>query len=71
MIRLNITLPDDLAEELRQKKNKSRYIAAALKEKLLKEKREAMEQLLVEGYSDTADDDLIDEWDVAGIEQWD
>ena len=71
MIRLNITLPDVLAEELRQKKNKSRYIAAALKEKLLKEKREAMEQLLVEGYSDTADDDLIDEWDVAGVEQWD
>ncbi|GEM_PF-4314166 len=32
-MRLNITLPDDLAEELRNKPNKSGYIVAALREK--------------------------------------
>jgi metal-responsive CopG/Arc/MetJ family transcriptional regulator len=38
MKRLNITLPDDIVTELDSIPNKSRYIAAALKEKMEKEK---------------------------------
>lgn len=72
MIRLNITLPDDLVEQLRQKKNKSRFIAEALKEKINREKRKETERLMKEGYSASSREDqkLTAEWEKASLEEW-
>ncbi len=73
MVRLNITLPDDIARDLAGKHNKSRFIAEALKEKMEREKRRKIEQLMVEGYktTDREDADLDAEWEKASLEKWD
>jgi metal-responsive CopG/Arc/MetJ family transcriptional regulator len=73
MIRLNITLPEEIIKLLEEKKNKSRYIAEALKEKIEREEREKIEKLMKEGYSATAreDKELADEWEKTDIEEWD
>jgi len=73
MIRLNITLPDNIAKVLAEKQNKSRFIAEALKEKMERENRRKMEQLMVEGYKKTVHEDkeLNAEWEKASLEKWD
>lgn len=73
MIRLNITLPEDIVRYLAQKQNKSRFIAQALREKLEREKRERIETLMAEGYKSTEleDKNLDAEWDKASLEEWD
>lgn len=72
MIRLNITLPDDLVKQLRQEKNKSRFIADALREKINRENREKTECLMKEGYSAASREDkkLTAEWEKASLEEW-
>ena len=72
MIRLNITLPEDLVKELRQEKNKSRFIAEALREKIIRTKRKETERLMKEGYSASSHEDkkLTSEWEKANIEEW-
>ncbi len=72
MVRLNITLPDDIAKELANKHNKSRFITEALKEKLEREKRKQIENLLLEGYKATSEEDmgLQADWENAEIEGW-
>jgi metal-responsive CopG/Arc/MetJ family transcriptional regulator len=72
MIRLNITLPDDLVEQLGKEKNKSRFIAEALREKIEREKKREMESLMKEGYSEAARQDkkLVKDWEKADIEEW-
>ena len=37
--RLNVTLPDDVSELLKPKKNKSEYIAEAVREKTINDKK--------------------------------
>jgi len=73
MIRLNITLPEDIARSLAQKQNKSRFIAQALREKLEREKRERIETLMQEGYkaAEPEDKKLDAEWKKASLEEWD
>ena len=73
MIRLNITLPEEIIQLLKEKKNKSRYIAEALKEKIEREEREKVERLMKEGYSASSKEDkeLTGEWDKTDIEEWD
>lgn len=72
MKRLNITLPDDIANELNSIPNKSRFIAAALKEKMEKEKKLKLDALLCEGYQATKEEDkAIDEdWANVTLEAW-
>ncbi len=72
MKRLNITLPDDIAQQLEDKHNKSRFIARAVKEKIEREKRAQLERQLVEGYKATDKEDatLDSEWEKAGLEVW-
>ncbi len=72
MIRLNITLPEEIVKQLEVKKNKSRYIAEALREKIEREKRAKVEHLLKEGYiaSSSEDKELSADWDKASIEEW-
>ncbi len=73
MVRLNITLPDEVARKLAKKRNKSRFIAIALKEKFERERKEEIERLLLEGYraSSREDTNLESDWKETEIEQWD
>jgi metal-responsive CopG/Arc/MetJ family transcriptional regulator len=73
MIRLNITLPEEIVRYLAQKQNKSRFIAQALREKLEREKRERIETLMQEGYetAELEDKELDTEWEKASLEEWD
>ena len=72
MIRLNITLPVDLMEQIRKEKNKSRFIAEAVREKIEREQKREMERLMKEGYSETARQDkkLVKDWEKADSEEW-
>ena len=70
MKRLNITLPDDIAEKLAEKPNKSNFIAKALRKEFNLEKRLETERLMKEGYAATveADKELNAEWEAASVE---
>ena len=73
MVRMNITLPDEIAKKLAKKRNKSRFIAIALKEKFEREKKKRIERLLLEGYKASSKEDarVQGDWEQAGIETWD
>lgn len=64
-VRMNITLPSEIAEMLKDVKNKSSFIAEAIKERIEKEKKENLIRELTEGYkaSKTEDRELVDDWD--------
>lgn len=66
-LRLNITLPKDLARRLRAKSNRSAFIAAALREKLDAEDAARREAELAAAYRESASEDLelLKEWDTA------
>lgn len=70
MIRMNITMPEELAQELSDVSNKSRYIAQALREKLDRERKAQLECLLIEGYKESADEDrkVNGEWEKDALE---
>jgi hypothetical protein len=70
MKRLNITLPDDLAAELKTLPHISRFIAETLRERLDREKMMKLDDALVEGYKAVAAEDraLDDEWESATLE---
>ncbi len=57
MIRLNITMPEDLAQYLERVSNKSSFIAQALREKLQRDKQGKLKRALVEGYQKAARED--------------
>ncbi|MBI5102332.1 MAG: hypothetical protein HZB33_10920 [Nitrospirae bacterium] len=56
--RLNITLPEDVANMLSDVKNKSSYIAAAIREKKLLEEKAKMKKNLELAYKQAASEDL-------------
>jgi metal-responsive CopG/Arc/MetJ family transcriptional regulator len=72
MTRLNITLPDNIAEKLNRKKNKSRFIAIALQDKFEQEEQRALEEEMAEGYKAVAKEDkqVGGDWESAGLETW-
>ncbi len=65
-VRINITLPSEIAELLKGIENKSSFIAEAIKERVEKEKREKLIKELIEGYKATKHEDklLIKDWDI-------
>jgi len=69
---LNITLPDEIAKKIANKRNKSRFIAEALKEKIEREEQKQIEQLLLEGYRATSKEDakVQADWEEVEIEGW-
>lgn len=73
MIRLNITLPDEIVKQLAGQHNKSHFIAEVLKEKFEMEKRKKLGRLLMEGYKETAEEDskLNADWEKTSLEKWD
>jgi metal-responsive CopG/Arc/MetJ family transcriptional regulator len=72
MKRLNITLPEEINEQIKNLPNKSRFIAEALKEKLERIEREKLDRLLVEGYKATREEDkkINEEWEKTTLEGW-
>ena len=72
MTRLNITIPDDLANELRKITNKSRFIAEALRKELDELSQKRLDMILTEGYKKTKDEDnsINKEWEKITLESW-
>ncbi len=57
--RLNVTLPDDVSEFLKTKKNKSEFLAAAVREKVINDrKKEIMEKAMKLKHYYESDEDL-------------
>ena len=63
--RLNITLPEKIAQEIQNIPNKSNFIAEVIKEKIEKINRKKLYQLLIEGYKATKreDKEINQEWE--------
>ena len=63
--RLNITLPEDLADRLKNLPNKSSFIAEALREKLGAVDSERMAGKLAEAYRESVRENakVTEEWD--------
>ena len=76
MVRLNITLPEDLAiqlDELVGPRKKSRFIAEALRQRIKKIQEEKMQRLLEEGYRARREEGLsvAEAFQSADLEGWD
>ena len=76
MVRLNITLPSSIAEELNQcsgPRKKSRFIAEAITIQIRQLKEKKMAALLAEGYQATKNEGLkiTKEFEAIDIENWD
>jgi metal-responsive CopG/Arc/MetJ family transcriptional regulator len=72
MKRLNITLPEKVAEAIEVYQNKSKFIAEAIIEKIEKDKKEKLDALLIEGYKNeyNSDKKINQEWEDITIEGW-
>ncbi len=65
-VRVNITLPLEIAELLKDVKNKSSFIAEAIRERIEKERKAYLIRELAEGYKvrKIEDRELAKEWDM-------
>jgi len=72
MKRLNITLPEEIAQEIKDIPNKSAFISEAVKEKLGRINKEKLDKLLIEGYkaSRKEDKEINQEWEKITLEGW-
>ena len=72
MKRLNITLPEKIAQEIKDIPNKSCFISEAVKEKLERINKEKLDKLLIEGYKATRKEDkeINQEWEKITLEGW-
>lgn len=70
--RLNITLPEEVAQEIKDVSNKSHFITEAIKEKLERINKEKLDKLLIEGYKITKEEDkkIDEEWEKITLEGW-
>jgi len=72
MKRFNITLPDNLAEKIKDVPNKSSLITEALQAKLKEITKKKLNILLIEGYKATKREDktVNNEWDKITLKGW-
>ncbi|MBN2123382.1 MAG: ribbon-helix-helix protein, CopG family [Deltaproteobacteria bacterium] len=75
-IRLNITLPEDLARQLDEmagSRQKSRFIAETLRRRIREIKEQELQDLLAEGYRARREESasLAKEFEPADLEGWD
>ncbi len=63
--RLNITLPVDIVKKLNQERNKSAFIAEAIREKMERDERDRLKKELADAYRASAEEDrtVNAEWD--------
>ena len=74
-LKLNFTVPENIAEELKlhvKKRKRSAFVAAAVADKLKLLKKEQLRQSLLEGYQARRDEDseIDQEWEGAAFEEW-
>ena len=74
-LKVNFTIPEDIAAALRSrvsKRRRSAFVAAAVAEKLKELAEEQLRQELIEGYQATREEDTIinKEWEAATLEKW-
>ena len=74
-LKLNFTIPQDVADTLKARINKrkrSAFVAAAVREKLKELEQEELRQNLIEGYRAMIDDSIeIDrQFEAATLEDW-
>ncbi|MCL4376780.1 MAG: hypothetical protein M1475_01575 [Actinobacteria bacterium] len=72
MKRLNITLPERVAEAIEVYQNKSKFITEAIIEKIEKDKKEKLDTLLIDGYKNeySSDKKINQEWENITLEGW-
>jgi len=72
MKRLNITLPEEIAQEIKYIPNKSSFISEAVKEKIERINKEKLDKLLIEGYRATRKEnkEINQEWEKITLEEW-
>ena len=76
MVRMNITIPEDLARQLDQlvdSRKKSRFITETLKERVKKIEKDKLQKILEEGYKRRKEESLSISRDFESIdlEGWD
>jgi metal-responsive CopG/Arc/MetJ family transcriptional regulator len=76
MVRMNITIPEDLARQIDQlvdSRKKSRFIAETLKERVKKIEKDKLQKMLEEGYKRRKEESLSISRDFESIdlEGWD
>lgn len=74
-LKINFTMPEDVACELRarvRKSSRSAFVTDAVRNKLEELKKERLQQELVEGYIARKDEDTVinQEWESATLEKW-
>jgi hypothetical protein len=74
-LKLNFTVPEDVAEALRahvSKRKRSAFVSAAVAEKLKELEKEQLKQSLVEGYQARRAEDIEinQQWEGATLEEW-
>ena len=74
-LKVNFTIPEDIVATLRAdvgERQRSSFVAAAIREKLIQLEREQLMQDLIEGYQATREEDraLNKEWERATLERW-
>ncbi|MHB8278677.1 MAG: hypothetical protein ACYDIA_13625 [Candidatus Humimicrobiaceae bacterium] len=72
MKRLNITLPERVAEAIEVYQNKSKFITEAIIEKIEKDKKEKLDTLLIEGYKNeySLDKKINQDLEYVTLEGW-
>jgi len=76
MIRMNITIPEDLARQLDKlvgPRKKSRFITETLKERVKKIEEDKLQKMLEEGYKNRREESLsiAKEFEPVDLEGWD
>jgi len=74
--KLNFTVPEDIAAELKtriKKSKRSAFVAEAVREKLEYLKKTQLERELIEGYQVRFEEDkaINEEWEQITLEKWD
>ena len=73
MIRLNITMPEDVVKKLEKIPNKSRFIAEAVREKMRNDEMKKLKDELIEGYKAMNGEEYkqgLKDWDAISAEGW-
>ena len=76
MVRMSITIPEDLAQKLDEvagSRKKSKFITESLKERIQKMEQERLQSELAEGYKVRKAESLsiAEEFEPADLESWD
>ena len=74
-VRLNITIPKDLAQAINRfagPRKRSQFIAEAVRQQIEKREKEELEKILEEGYRATAKESLAitKEFEAVDLENW-